>query len=98
MVLAQAIHVDEDKVKAIREWPTPTSMHQVQSFHGLASFYMRFVKDFKPIVAPMTTVFKGNSFEWNKQAHSAFEEIKKRLTSAPILALPSFAKIFQGGL
>jgi len=42
----------------------------------------------------MTEVLKGKAFEWNEEAQSAFEEIKKRLTCAPILALPSFSKIF----
>ena len=90
VVSAQGIHVDESKTKAIQEWPVPTSIQQVQSFHGLASFYRRFVRDFSSIVAPMTEVLKGRSFEWTDQAHSAFEEIKRRLTSAPILALPNF--------
>jgi len=56
---------------------------------------MRFVRDFSSIVAPMIDVLKGKSFEWSAQAHSAFEEIKKRLTSAPVLALPNFSKIFE---
>jgi len=43
----------------------------------------------------MTEVLKGKSFEWTDQAHSAFEEIKRRLTCAPILALPSFSKILE---
>ena len=61
----------------------------------LASFYRRFVRDFSLIVAPMTKVLKFKTFEWNKQAHFAFEEIKHRLTSAPILALRSFSKVFE---
>ena len=43
----------------------------------------------------MTEVLKGKTFEWNEQAHSAFGEITRRLTSAPILALPSFSKVFK---
>jgi len=42
----------------------------------LASFYKRFVKDFNTIVAPMTKILKGKSFEWNEKANSAFEELK----------------------
>jgi len=66
VVSAQGIHVDEDKVKAISEWPTPISIHQPQSFRGLASFYRRFVKDFSSIVSRMTDVLKGKIFEWNE--------------------------------
>ena len=95
MVSAQGIHVDEDKIKAIQEWPVPTSIQQVRSFHGLPSFYRRFVKNFSSIITPMVEVVKGKTFEWNGAAQAAFEEVKRRLTSAPVLALPSFAKTFE---
>ena len=48
------IEVDEEKVKAIQEWPTPTTISQVRSFHGLASFYRQFVRDFSSLAAPLT--------------------------------------------
>ncbi|XP_071925993.1 uncharacterized protein [Coffea arabica] len=60
VVSAQGIHVDEEKIKSIQEWPTPTSVSDVRSFHGLASFYRRFVKDFSTIAAPLTAVIKKN--------------------------------------
>ena len=66
VVSAQGIHMDESKIKAIREWPIPSSVQQVQSFHGLASFYRRFVRDFSTIVAPMTKVLKAKWFEWTE--------------------------------
>ena len=67
VVSAQGIHVDESKIKAIRKWPVPTSIQQVWSFHGLASFYRRFVKNFTTIVTPMTEVLKAKRFEWIEQ-------------------------------
>ena len=57
---AQGIQVDEEKIHAIQDWLSPTSVSHVRSFHGLASFYRRFVKDFSSIIAPLTEVIKKN--------------------------------------
>ena len=89
------IKVDESKVETIRTWPTPTNTHGVCSFHGLASFYMWFIQNFSTIMAPMKGVIKGTSFRWTPKGYPTFEEIKAKLTQAPILALPCFDKILK---
>ncbi|GJW38288.1 reverse transcriptase domain-containing protein [Tanacetum coccineum] len=89
------IRMDTTKISAITTWSPPTSLHDVRSFHGLASFYRRFIWGFSTIVAPITKCLKSSKFMWNTAAQSAFEQLKHAVTEAPVLALPNFEHIFQ---
>ena len=96
VVTSHGIQVDEEKVKAIKEWPTPKTIGEVRSFHGLAGFYRRFVRDFSIIAAPLTEVIKKNvGFTWGQAQEDAFQLLKGRLTSAPLLVIPDFLKTFE---
>ncbi len=95
VVSDQGIHIDEEKVQAILDWPEPKTVHEVRSFHGLATFYRRFIKGFSTIAAPLTDCLKRESFEWSVAAQASFENLKKDLTIAPILAVPDFDKTFE---
>jgi hypothetical protein len=95
VVSAKGIAVDEEKVKAIKEWPTTKSITEVRSFHGLASFYRRFVKYFSILAIPLTEIVKKSvGFKWGSEQDRAFIEIKEKLCGAPLLALPDFSKTF----
>ena len=87
--------MDPEKVKAIMEWPVPKNSHEVRSFMGLAGYYWRFVEGFSKISKPITTLqHKGVRYEWTEECDSAFIELKRLLTSAPILRLLDMEKDF----
>ncbi|KAL0395497.1 UNVERIFIED_CONTAM: Retrovirus-related Pol polyprotein from transposon [Sesamum latifolium] len=90
IISKEGVQPDPTKVKAILEWESPKNISEVRNFLGLAGYYSRFVKDFSVIAKPLTSLLKKNApFKWNNMCDQSFEELKKRLTSAPILALPS---------
>ncbi|KAL0439934.1 UNVERIFIED_CONTAM: putative mitochondrial protein [Sesamum latifolium] len=81
---------DPAKVKAIMEWRVPKNATEVRSFLGLAGYYRRFVEGFSIIAGPLTKLLrKGAVFQWTEPCQRSFDELKKRLTSTPILVLPS---------
>ena len=96
VVSSQGVAVDEEKIKAIQDWPTPKTISEVRSFHGLASFYRRFVKNFSTLASPLTEIIKKNvGFKWGKEQENAFKLLKFQLTHAPLLSLPNFDKMFE---
>ena len=90
------VRVDEEKVRAIREWPRPTTPTMVRSFLGLAGFYRRFVRDFSSLAAPLHEFTKkGAVVDWKDKHEAAFLALKDRLCNAPLLQLPDFSKTFE---
>ena len=73
----------------MKGWPTPKSVTDIRSFLGLAGYYRRFVNDFSRIARPMTSLMKKDcKFVWSDKCEEAFQTLKGRLTTAPVLTLP----------
>ncbi|KAM4697807.1 uncharacterized protein WCC33_013411 [Rhinophrynus dorsalis] len=90
------IKMDPKKVSAILDWPVPTSVKTVQQFVGFSNFYRKFIHGFSKVIAPITQLTKKHvPFAWSPQAQHAFDELKQRFTSAPILVLPDPKKTFM---
>lgn len=97
VISAEGLKMDAEKVRAILEWPTPRSATEVRSFHGLASFYRKFIKSFSSICGPLTETMRGDrkEFKWTTGADKSFNLLKEKVTEQPVLALPDFNKVFQ---
>jgi hypothetical protein len=97
VILKDKLKMDPDKVEVINNCPSPKSIFEVRSFHGLASFYRKFIRNFSGIsTSMMETVKKRHkSFHWMEEAEKSFNLLKRKITEQPILVLPYFNKTFQ---
>lgn len=78
------------------EWPTPTTIRKVRQFIGMISWYRRFISDFATIAASLTRLTRRNArWTWDDKTEQAFSTLKKRLTTAPVLACPDFNQPFS---
>ncbi|KAL0406338.1 UNVERIFIED_CONTAM: Retrovirus-related Pol polyprotein from transposon.6, partial [Sesamum latifolium] len=90
IISEQGLTVDPRKVEAILDWPKPTNVGEVCSFLGLAGYYRKFIEGFSKIAMPLIRLTqKRVKFEWDSTCEGSLAELKQRLASAPMLALPS---------
>ena len=82
MISSNELNIDSEKVKAIKEWPFPRSMFEVRRFHGLASFYRKFIRNFSGICVPMMDIVKKRhkSFKWTEEVERSFNTLKEKIT------------------
>lgn len=106
---ADGVSPDPDKVAAVAEWKVPASVKELRSFLRFAGYYRRFVVGFAQIAGPLHELVNSCLHElksgkrltipfesrWNKACQTAFEVLRERLTTAPVLAFPDFSKPFR---
>ena len=90
VISAEGVFVDPQKVEAVLKWERLTSVTEIRSFLGLAGYYRRFIKGFSLIATPLTQLTRKNK-KWvlSEEFEESFQELKRRLTTALVLTLPS---------
>ncbi|GJX25998.1 putative reverse transcriptase domain-containing protein [Tanacetum coccineum] len=92
---SKGIHVDPAKIESIKDWASPKNPTEIHQFLGLIGYYRRFIEGFSKIAKFMTKLTQKNvKFDWGEKEEIAFQSIKQKLCSAPILALPKGSENF----
>jgi hypothetical protein len=92
--LGEGVRADQGKIQAMIECPLPKTVKSLRGFLGLTGYYRKFIKNYGTISAPLTSLLKKNSFEWNTDVEHAFQLLKEAITQVPVLALPNFTQSF----
>ena len=82
------IKMEQGKIKAVKEWKTPMKVKDVESFLRFANFYWRFIHNFSHTARPLNELKGKKEWKWEKEHQEAFDELKEKITSQPVLALP----------
>ncbi|MCO5580651.1 hypothetical protein L7F22_034521 [Adiantum nelumboides] len=93
---AAGVQMDPAKIEAIRNWPDLKNVHEVRSFLGLCSYYMQYVRKFAEIASPLHMLTqKGVAFSWGVTEVTAFQTLKDKMTTGPVLILSDLQKSFE---
>uniref|UniRef100_A0A8K9UP97 Gypsy retrotransposon integrase-like protein 1 n=1 Tax=Oncorhynchus mykiss TaxID=8022 RepID=A0A8K9UP97_ONCMY len=89
-ISTSGVEMESDRITAVRNWPTPTTVKELQRFLRFSNYYRRFIRGFGQVAAPITSLLKGGPvrLQWSAEANRAFEHLKTLFTSAPVLAHP----------
>ena len=95
LISGKGVYVDPKKIESIMNWEQPKNVTEIRSFLGFAGYYRRFVQDFSLIAAPLTRLTRKDvKFVWDDKCVKGFQELKAKLTTAPILVLPTSGREF----
>ncbi|KAJ0493125.1 putative nucleotidyltransferase, Ribonuclease H [Helianthus annuus] len=95
IISSKGVEAEPDKLQAIQNWPTPSSLTNLRGFLGLTGYYRRFVRDYARIAAPLTDILKKPAFKWTPEASIAFDKLKSSMVSLITLTLPNFTRPFD---
>jgi len=82
------VKMEQEKIKAVKEWRTPTRVKDIESFLGFANFYWRFIHNFSYTARPLNELKGKKEWKWEEEHQKVFEELKEKITSQPVLSLP----------
>ena len=95
IISKDGIRVNPENTNKVRNFPTPRNVKEVRSFLGMANYYRKFVKDYARVASPLTALLKKNQkFQWTPACEKSFDQLKNKLTSAPLLAFPKLDQPF----
>ena len=88
VVRKEQVKIEQKKIKAVKKWKTPTRVKDVESFLRFANFYQRFIYNFSHTARPLNKLKGKKEWKWKEEYQRAFEELKEKITSQPVLSLP----------
>ena len=91
----EQVKMEQEKIKAVKEWKTPMKIKDVESFLGFANFYQRFIHNFSYTARPLNELKGKKEWKWEKEHQEAFEELKEKIMSQLVLSLPRREEKFR---
>ena len=82
------VKMEQEKIKTVKKWKTPTRLKDIKSFLGFANFYRRFIHNFSHTARPLNKLKGKKEWKWEEEHQRAFEELKEKITSQLVLSLP----------
>jgi RNase H-like domain found in reverse transcriptase len=94
IISENGVSTDPNKVKAIKDWPKPKTVKELRDFLDLMGYYRKFIRNYGAIAKPLTELLKKNAFTWTQEVSITFQDLKRVMCQAPVLAMLNFEEPF----